>query len=178
METQAKVGDRVTGITLRSIDDEPIELDALLTRPTVIVMVRYYGCMPCQAYLKEMSEHLDDFTDAGADVIGVGGAADYQARHLIENGVRFPLLLDPDLTLYKALDITRIHWWMMLSPETWWRYAKAALKARQGKITGHPLQAPGLAILGADGTITLLHRGHTLGHYPPVKDVLAAVKKH
>ncbi|GGC62848.1 hypothetical protein IEU95_12425 [Hoyosella rhizosphaerae] len=63
----------------------------------------------------------------------------------------------------------------MLSPETWWRYLKSAFKARQGKITGHPLQAPGLAILGRDGTINYLHRGHTLGHYPPIKDVLATV---
>ncbi|MCW4355876.1 AhpC/TSA family protein [Hoyosella sp. YIM 151337] len=176
MAVQAEVGDRLESITLKTADGEPVELDSLLTRPTVVVLVRYFGCMPCQAYLKEISAHLNEFTAAGAAVIGVGGAADYQARHLTESGVNFPLLLDPSHSLYNALDLKRFPWWRLLTPETWWRYLKAARTARQGRITAHPLQSPGLAILATDGTIKYLHRGHTLGHYPPVEEVLNATR--
>jgi hypothetical protein len=115
--------------------------------------------------------------DAGLRVIGVGDAADYQARHLMEHGIGFPLLLDPEHRLYETLDVRRIHWLMLLSPMTWRKYLRAARRARQGRITGHPLQAPGLVILDTDGTIRFLHRGTTLGDYPPIPTILTAARQ-
>ena len=105
---------------------------------------------------------------------GVGGAADYQGRHLMDHGIGFRLRLDPDHLPYDALDVRRIHWWMLLWPGTWWKYLRAARRARQGRITAHPLQAPGFVILDTDRTVRFLCRGRPLGDYPPIGDVVAA----
>ncbi len=148
MERLVQVGDRLGPVTLFDADGVPVELASLLDRPLVVPLVRYYGCMPCKAFLHELEDVRADLEAAGLRVIAVGGA-DYQARHLMEHGVGFPLLLDPSHRLYAALDLRRIHWWALLKPTTWWKYLRAVRRARQGRITDHPLQAPGLAIVTA-----------------------------
>ncbi|MGB7383741.1 MAG: redoxin domain-containing protein [Rhodococcus sp. (in: high G+C Gram-positive bacteria)] len=177
MKQLTSIGDRIGPVDLRDSDGREIELDTLLDRPVVVPLVRYYGCLPCTAYLRELEDLREDFESAGFRLVALGGAADYQARHLMDNGIGYPLLLDPDHTLYRALDVHRIHWWMMLSPRTWRKYLTAARRARQGRITDHPLQAPGLAIIDTDRTVRMLHRGRTLGDYPPAAQVLAEARR-
>lgn len=174
MEALTQVGDVLPVLMLRDVDGNQVALDDLLDRPLAVPLVRYYGCMPCRDFLVQLNEARPALGAAGVGVVGVGGAADYQARHLMDNGIGYPLLLDPDHQLYEALDVRRIHWWMMLSPITWWKYVRAARRARQGRITAHPLQAPGFVILDTDRTVRFLHRGRTLGDYPPVSEVIAA----
>lgn len=177
MRRPAEVGDRIDPITLVDTDGKQVELASVLSTPLIIPLVRYYGCMPCQAYLRELEGHREQLEKLGLGLIGVGGAADYQARHLMDHGVGFPLLLDPEHRLYASLDIRRIHWWKLLSPITWWKYLKSARRARQGRITDHPLQAPGLVILDKDGTVRFLHRGETLGDYPSIPQLLDAARQ-
>ena len=176
MESLTKVGDTLPRLSLRDIDGTSIELDALLDQPIAISLVRYYGCMPCRDFLVQLEEARPELEAAGVRVVGVGGAADYQARHLMDNGIGYPLLLDPEHALYGALDVRRIHWWMMLAPRTWRNYLRAARRARQGRITAHPLQAPGFAIVGTDRTLRFLHRGTTLGDYPTISEVIVAAR--
>ena len=83
-------------ITLHDPDGVPVELTSLAADPLVVVLVRYYGCLPCQAYLRDVDAARDRFAD-GARVIAVGGSADFQARWLRDDmGIGLPLLLDPD----------------------------------------------------------------------------------
>jgi peroxiredoxin len=175
MHRLAGVGDQLGPVTLYDVDGTSVELSGLLDRPLVVPLVRYYGCMPCRAFLQELNDMRGELDDAGVRLVGIGGAADYQARHLMAHGIEFPLLLDPEHTLYQALDVRRIRWWMMLHPVTWRNYLLAARRARQGRITGHPLQAPGLAIVDTDGAIRFLYRGKTLGDYPSIADIRVAV---
>lgn len=173
MNSLIEVGDRVPAMDLSDATGGRVALDALLTRPTAIPLVRYYGCMPCRDFLVQLEAIRPALDAAGVGLVGVGGAADYQARHLMDHGVGFPLLLDPGHELYESLGVRRIHWWKLLTPATWWKYLRAARRARQGRITAHPLQAPGFVVLDRDRTILFLYRGETLGDYPPVTEVLA-----
>lgn len=67
MHSLAQVGDRLGPVMPSDVDGEPVPLTSLLDRPLVIPLVRYYGCMPCKAFLHGLN-HVR------------GGAADYQAR--------------------------------------------------------------------------------------------------
>lgn len=176
MDALIELGDTVGVITLRDVDGTAVALDDLLDHPLAIPLVRYYGCMPCRDFLVQLEAVRPALEASGVGVVGVGGAADYQARHLMDHGIGFPLLLDPDHRLYAALDVRRIHWWMLLWPRTWWYYVRAARRARQGRITGHPLQAPGFVILDTDRTVRFLYRGRTLGDYPPVTEIVTAAR--
>jgi peroxiredoxin len=165
-------GDVVDDLELATADGDTKSLSELASGPVVIPLVRYYGCMPCRDYLAQLEVARPKIEALGYTVAGVGGAADYQARALMAHGIGFDLLLDPEHHLYDALSVGHFPWWKMLMPGTWRRYLRAARGARQGKITGHPLQSPGLAVLDSDLRIEFVHRGETLGDYPTVESLL------
>lgn len=132
--------------------------------------------MPCRAYLTQLREAEPEIASIGARVIGVATGADYQARDLMQHGITFPLLIDPDRNLYRALGIDHIAYHRFLQPSTWLRYMRAARGARQGRLTGDIRQAPGVAIIDTGRRLRYLHRGTTLGDYPPLADVLTALR--
>lgn len=165
-------GDVVADVELLTPAGAPARLSSVLTRRTVVPIVRYYGCMPCRNFLHQLESVRDELARGGVDVVGVGRAADYQATYLAEHGITYPLLLDPDEALYRAIGLGRFPWWKVLAPGTWLRYVRAAKGARQGRITNHPLQSPGVVILDPDRSVVFVFRGETIGDYPPVRDVV------
>lgn len=179
-------GDALPPIDLVDLDGAATTLqDQLSGRPIVVLAVRYYGCLPCQHYLVELHARRDELADRGVDVVVVGVAADFQARHLADtHGITFPLLLDPEQRLYRALAIPRLRPRDFLRPTTWRRYVplfwhrhvtRRVDGPTQGRIVGDPAQLPGLALVDADACLQWIHRGASLGDYPPVDEVIARV---
>lgn len=132
--------------------------------------------MPCRAFLAQLREAEPEITALGGRVIGVATGADFQARQLMASGIPFPLLVDPDRNVYRALGLDHIRWYHFLQPSTWRRYLAGAKGARQGRLTGDLRQAPGVAVIASDRRLRYLHRGTTLGDYPPLDEVLAALR--
>jgi AhpC/TSA family len=163
-------------ISVRTAGGEPVSLGQLVDRPTILVIPRYYGCLPCRDYLLRLSERLDQVEARGGAALGVSVGADHQARWLTEEkGVRFPLLVDPDRRVYTALELPR-KWWVSLNPRGLWNYARALARGnRQGRII-EPNQLPGLAVLDADARAVWVHRGRALGDYPSIERVLARLE--
>ncbi len=132
--------------------------------------------MPCRDVLSQLRGAHPEIESLGAGALVVGTGADFQARQLMQDGLPFPALLDPDKNLYRALGIERIRWDQFVRLSTWKRYFASLRRARQGRPTGDILQAPGIAILDPQCTIRYLHRGTTLGDYPPLVEVLGALR--
>lgn len=133
--------------------------------------------MPCRAFLAQLREAEPRITALDGRVIGVATGADYQARALMDGGIPFPLLVDPDRNLYTALGIDHIAWDRWLRPSTWRRYLRGARRARQGALTGDLRQAPGVAIIDPGRRVRYLYRGRTLGDYPALDEVLSELAK-
>ena len=123
-----------------------------------------------------MREAHPEIEALGARALAVATGAGFQAQQLMRDGLPFPALVDPDKHLYRTLGIERISWDQWFRPSTWRRYVTALGGERQGRLTGDVLQAPGVVILDASGTIHYLHRGRTLADYPPLGDVLLALR--
>ena len=93
-------------VSVRSVDGAEVRLGDVVDRPTILVVPRYYGCLPCRDYLQQVSQRYDAVQAAGGRAVGVSVGAEHQARWLMEErGIRFPLLLDPDRRLYEAIDL-------------------------------------------------------------------------
>jgi len=112
----------------------------------------------------------------GAHVVAVGTGSVAQARRLVETGTPFPCLVDSQLRLYRLLGLGRVGVGTLLDPATYanywrgWRHG-----ARQGQVTGDPRQLSGVAILDAGGRLRWRHASRTVGDYPALADVLAAL---
>lgn len=166
----------LSDITLSAHDGSPARIGDLVERPTIVVIPRYYGCMPCRDYLRQVSDRYDEIERADGAALGVSVGADYQASWLIEKyGISFPLLVDPERRLYDALELGR-KLSVALNPRGWARYARAIARGnRQGKII-EPIQQPGLALLGAGAEVEWVHRGRTVGDYPPLDEVIERLR--
>lgn len=128
--------------------------------------------MPCLEYLSQVRRAKVALEALGATALAVSRGADFQARAIEDAGSWFPLLIDPHRHVAHALGVRRIGigW---LDPLGWWTYVRAfARGARQGHIAD-PLQAPGLALVDARAVARYVHRGRTLGDYPPLSEVVA-----
>ncbi len=126
--------------------------------------------------LAQVASVHQQISDLGASVIAVGPSAPYQAAHL-EKSLPYPLLLDPERRLFGKVGIgTQSLAVYVFNVRAWLRWLWAfATNRRQGKITGHYSNLPGVAIVLPDGTVSYAYRGRGLGDYPPISEILEAL---
>ncbi len=144
--------------------------------PLIVILVRYFGCLPCQDYLGQLTASRNQFP-ADADVVAVGGSAPYQARWLRDSkGVSLPLLLDPEERVRAVAEVGNLS----VRELTSWQGATNYLKAmRHGYMpqvpTSDARKAPGIVVFDPEFNPLWVHRGETLGDYPTVDELIATV---
>jgi len=169
-------------LDLRLADPEggPVRLgDALAADLTVVQLVRYFGCLPCQEWLVELDRSLPSL-DAGPRTVGgmaIGGSADYQAQWLRdERGVALPLLLDPEHQVRDVVGAAKPLGWRMMNPKGAAAYARSLRHGyRPQGITRDTVRSPGVLVLDRDGCVRWTHVGTRIGDYPPLDTVRAAL---
>ncbi|GMQ94851.1 MAG: hypothetical protein BMS9Abin12_2361 [Acidimicrobiia bacterium] len=114
----------------------------------------------------------------GGSVIGVAPAAAYQAEGLMSSSIPFNLYIDTEQAVGKRVGIGKqsLREFFFNLP-AWWRYIKALVKTRrQGRITGHYSNLPGITVVDGTGDVTYVYRGTGFGDYPPLETVQAELK--
>ena len=125
-----------------------------------------------------MREAREELAALGVDVLVVGTAAAWQAQALMDTGMPFTCVVDPEHNLYHALGLGRLRWYEWLRPELWRNYIGAWRRgSRQGKVTGDIVQLPGVVVVDPGRRVRWLHRARTIGDYPPVATVLAELAR-
>lgn len=169
----------LSSVALQTPDGEVVRLGDLVDRPTVIDIVRYYGCAPCRAQLHALASHHDGIRAEGGAVLAVGPRAAYQARLLQQRrGIPFPLLLDQDHNLTRALGMHRQSLLRFIfDVRAWWRWLRAFLRHGQGVITGGWWEVPAIVVVDAEAQVAWKHLGRSIGDYPPLEETLAALDR-
>jgi peroxiredoxin len=166
-------------LPLLTADGEATTLGAQLTQPlTIVQLVRYYGCLPCQEWAVEIDKRTDELAARGIGVVAVGGGADYQAQYLRdERGIRLPLLLDPDQGLRDAVGAMKPLVLGMIDPRSGLAYLGAMRRGyRQESLPSKDaVRSPGIVVLDRSGTVVWQHVGTYVGDYPSVDATLATV---
>jgi peroxiredoxin len=165
----------VADVALLTPDGERVTLAGYAGRALVVQFVRYFGCLPCQVYLRELDARATDLARIGARAIAVGGSAAYQAHWLRDTGVTVPLLLDPSQELRRAVGFGNLTRRQMLSRRGVRNYAAAVLSGvRPQRPTADVTKSPGIAILGPALDVRWTYEGTALGDYPHLDVVLEA----
>jgi len=166
----------LSDITVADPGGTPVRLGDLVDRVTVIDLVRYFGCAPCREFIGEMTDRAGEFARLGAGRIGIGPHAAYQARGLLERGIDFPLLLDPEHLVGAAIGMRRQSLLRFLfDVRGWWRWLRALGSARQGIITGGWWELPAVIVIDRDCEVLWAHRGRFIGDYPTMDQVMDVV---
>lgn len=170
---------RLADLELLDPAGAPVRLGDLIDRPTVIDLVRYYGCAPCRRQLMALADRYDAIRERGGGVLGVGPRAAYQARLLMERGrVPFPLLLDPDHAVGAAVGLGRqsLRRWIF-DLRAWWRWLRALLRSGQGMVSGGWWELPAILVIDAECVVRWSYLGRSMGDYPPVEETLEALHR-
>lgn len=178
MSVEPHTGRVPLDLPLTAPDGTPVVLGDLLGhRHTIVQLVRYFGCLPCQEWLLGLDRVAGELARHGAGAIAIGGSADYQAVWLREEqGVAMPLLLDPEQRFRDHVGAAKPLGWRMADPRGAASYARSMAHGfRPQRITRDTVRSPGVVVLGPDGAVLWRHVGTRIGDYPPLDEVRAAL---
>ncbi len=171
-------GEVSADLVLHRPDGSSVTLGELLTAPlTVVQLVRYFGCLPCQDWLIQLDRAAPAWAPRGVGAIAVGGSADYQAQWLAsEQGVRIPLLLDPEHRLREGVGAAELLGAKLLDPRGAAAYVRSLRTGlRPQRITRDTTRSPGVVVLDRDGVVRWQYVGRRIGDYPPLDEVGSVV---
>lgn len=146
---------------------------------TVVQVVRYFGCLPCQDWLVELDRLRPQLAAGNADAAAVGGSADYQAQWLQEErGVTMPVYLDPEHAFREAVEMTRPLGWKLANPRGAAAYVRSLRHGyRPQKITKDTVRSPGVVIVDGRRQVVWRHEGARIGDYPDHAVILRALEE-
>lgn len=103
---------------------------------------------------------------------------DYMALTYVKsNAMTWPLLLDPDQSLYAAYGMQRGSWWQVYGPGSVWKYLGLMLK---GRLPGRPgrdwRQLGGDVLIDPDGVVRLHYISADPHDRPPLELLLSMVR--
>ena len=174
--TPSPFPEAVGDIALTDPDGNPTTLGEFDADPLIVILVRYFGCLPCQEFVRDLDGALDRFPD-GTGVIAVGGSADHQARWLRDTkGVEMPLLLDPDQKVRAVAGVGDLSARQMSSLGGASNYVKSLVRGFRPQVPTHDAtKAPGIVAFDADFNVTWVHHGEMLGDYPSIDDLIERI---
>ncbi len=167
----------ISDIALTDPDGNPATLGEFGADPLVVLLVRYFGCLPCQEFVRDLDGEIDRFP-VGTRVIAVGGSADHQARWLRDTkGVEMPLLLDPDQEVRAVAGVGDLSARQMSSLGGASNYVKSLVRGFRPQVpTVDATKAPGIVVFDSEFNVTWVHHGEMLGDYPSVDDLIDKVR--
>lgn len=167
----------ISGIALTDPEGNETTLGSFAAEPLAVVLVRYFGCLPCQHFLLDVDRTIEDFP-IRSQVIAVGGSSIRQAQWLRDvKGVMIPLLLDPGQEVRSIAGVGQLTARQLAKGDGWMNYARAMRNGFRPQVpTADALQAPGIVILGSDLSVAWVHEGEMMGDYPTVLDLMGRVE--
>src|SRR3990172_12422869 len=123
--------------------------------------------MFCREQVAQLRDALDQIRAAGAELVVVGsGRPEHAADFRETQGLRFPLVVDPELVSFRAAGLRR-GVLSTIGPRTF-GHAFRALRtgARPGATRGDPWQLGGALVIRPTGEIAYRYASREAGDHP------------
>ena len=149
--------DRVIGPAIELPADSPLR--GLADQPTLVVLLRSFGCTFCREAMSDVAALKHSIGDAGANVAFIHGASATEAapwfkKYRLDD---VTAVSDPQLSHYRAFGLGRTGVQALVDPKVWTRGAVCALAHGFGGQTPEMMrQLPGVFVV---------QRGRVLAEY-------------
>ncbi|PBC70768.1 peroxiredoxin [Streptomyces sp. TLI_235] len=148
---------------------------------------RFAGCPICNLHLRSFAQRQAETAAAGVHEVAVFHSPADELRPYADS-LPFPLVADPDRTLYRAFGVERGAR-ALLDPRAWPTVARAlarsvplALRGRERPPAARPLGGrlglPADFLLGPDGRLLAVHYGEHAADHWSVDTVLGLAARH
>lgn len=159
--------------------------DTWAERPALLLFWRHFACSCGMDRVGRLRDELDDYHDAGAEVVLVGqGEPERAAAYREEQGLDAPILCDPDLDTYRAYGLLQFQVPQVLfdAPEEFWSHDRehgeqlCSARRESGRpMVDDPWRQPGEFVVATDGTIRLAYRWQYCEDYPDPRVLTSAI---
>lgn len=104
--------DKAPELTLTDVAGHHVDVGVANGRRTLLCFFRDPACPFCNYRIYELTFRYDEFAKLGLDVVAVFAANDDGVRRFVAKKPRpFPVVADPDSTLYKAYGVQHFSRW-------------------------------------------------------------------
>ena len=147
-------------------------------RPSVLVLVRHFGCIGCSAAVADLAPRLREIALAGATTVIVGSGpptslAAFAERNALDDKP-VTILTDPSLAAYRAAGLVRSAWGTF-GPRAVVDYVRAFTSGFSSRAAdGDLLQQGGALVVDAGGRVTLHRVYESLGEHVDASDLVDA----
>ena len=101
-------GDQAPDFTLPGLDGRAVRLADYRGRKVLLTFFRYATCPFCTVRFVRLAQEAPRYAEQGIQVIGVfESSADYVREYLSRRGLPFPVIADPDGTLYAQYGVKK-----------------------------------------------------------------------
>jgi peroxiredoxin len=131
----------------------------------------------CREAVAQLRDHEEEIRAAGADIatIGTGGRA-YAQDFKAERKLDFPVLLDPALATYGAVEAGTARLTQLVTPGTVKRGVQALTHRNvQGRTGKHPLKLGATHVIRPDGSVPFAWRNDDVADDPRPAQVIEAL---
>lgn len=147
-------------------------------KPTVLMVLRYIGCPVCRYDVHLLSQRCEEFREKGANVaVVMQSKPETVRRDLAGQELPFPLICDPDLKLYRALDVQPAANLQALLGDSLPLLQKKGAAAEtlgftHGEYEGIEEQLPAFFLLDSDLTVREARYAQNLMDMPTIDEIL------
>ena len=137
--------------TISLPSDSPLR--GLAGRPTLVVLLRSFGCTFCRQAMADVAAARDAIHDAGANIAFVHGAPSLEASPWFAKYGLGDLMTvsDPDRAHYRAFGLAELPVTSLVDPKAWARGAVCAISHGFGGQTFEMMkQLPGVFLVQQD----------------------------
>jgi len=95
-----------------------------------------------------------------------------------DTSLRWPILLDRSLDLYRAYGMGHGHWWDVWGPPAWWVYLKLLIRGRRLQLPSADVnQLGGDVLIDPAGIVRVHHVGKGPADRPTIGSLLAVIRR-
>lgn len=184
MTTQAKqlkVSDAAPSFSKTSVQGQTIALNNYGSKTVLLTFFRFAGCPVCNYRMHQLMEEYTSLSAQNIEVIAVfESTSETLSQYIKDYEVPFPVISDPDLSLYKAYGVERSTRGMFRTFSN--KEAKAQMKEGETLFGDNKYKKDGsLRQLEADfmiqgGTLLRAHYATFIGDHIPMEEVRSFAK--
>lgn len=142
---------------------------------TMLLFLRYYGCPICQFDIHEIQTHFDRIKATGGQLYVVLQSERTSLLQKLEgNALSFPIICDPDQSIYKLLSIEPAPSMEKMGDARTMELIQKVHAAgyQHGEYEGNELQLPACFVLDKTGKTLHAHYGVSAGDFPTVDEMV------
>lgn len=149
-------------------------------KKTMFLFLRYSGCPLCQLDMHELKEHYAFIEETGGQLIVIlqSDPAKLAAQLDLSGGLPYPVICDPDRTLYQALAVfPAVSQMDLMGPKLMDKMALVALQGiSHGEYEGDEMQLPAAFAVDERNILIYVHYGQGLGDTPDAAEIANILK--